>query len=274
MDQVALLFIAILIAGHPSLVVSKKVISPLEDDKNVYLKGAPDSNITSSLTPDPFIVPVIDQMTKESQPEKLCELITSLGHMCQSETDQALRKKCTDTVKYAKTKAVKVRADCVRTDSNLGPVAEEIQLGRSSAALGKSDTEILESDPDYEKEAFGSDDSESGDTMDYNDDETVGFQKAYLAGEDGASHARKKIILFSVFSGLFVVAGLAVIVIAFVFSGLAFKKRSKRNKKGTNDAESGDANETGEPTNNYEHEENQAPPNPVSPLAKGTYQPN
>ena len=267
MDQVALLFIAILIAGHPSLVVSKEVISPLEDDKNVDLKGAPDSNTTSSLSPDPFIVPVIEQMTKESQPEKLCELITSLGHMCQSETDQALRNKCTDTVKYAKTKAVKFQADCVKTDSNLGPVAEEIQLGRSSAALGKSDTEILESDPDYEEEDFGSDDSGSGNTMDYNDDETVDFRKAYLAGEDGASHARKKIILFSVFSGLFVVAGLAVIIIAFVFSGLAFKKRSKRSKQSNKDTEMGEVEETGEPTatNNRLNEEIQASPETGSP---------
>ena len=265
MDQVALLFIAILIAGHPSLVVSKEVISPLEDDKNVDLKGAPDSNTTSSLSPDPFIVPVIEQMTKESQPEKLCELITSLGHMCQSETDQALRKKCMDTVKYAKTKAVKVRADCVKTDSNLGPVEEKIQFGRSSAALGKSDNEILESDPDYEEEAFGSDDSGSSKTMDYNDPETVGFQVAYKAGEDGASHARKKIILFSVFSGLFVVAGLAVIIIAFVFSGLAFKKRSKRSKQSNQDTEMGEIEETGVPTNNRQNEENQASPETGSP---------
>ena len=111
MGQLALLFIATLIAiGQPSSVVSKAVIST-QADQNVStdLNRAPSLNKTSesSLSPDQFIVPVIDQMTKESQTEKLCELITSLGHMCQAETDKDLKKKCKDTVKYAKTKAFK-----------------------------------------------------------------------------------------------------------------------------------------------------------------------
>ena len=278
------LFIATLIAiGQPSSVESKAVTST-QADKHVPtdLNRAPSSNKTSesSLSPDQFIVPVIDQMTKELQTEKLCELITGLGHMCQAETDKDLKKKCKDTVKYAKTKAVEVQAECVKTDSTSKSVAEEMQSGRSSAALRKPETKSLDTDLDLEYEegaAFGSDDSDdsrSTSTMDYHDPETNDFDGSYKKGEAGALHARKRIILFSVFTGLCVVAGLAVIVIAFVFSGLAFKKRSKRNKKGTNDAESGDANETGEPTNNYEHEENQAPPNPVSTLAKGTYQPN
>ena len=280
MGQLALLFIATLIAiGQPSSVVSKAVIST-QADQNVStdLNRAPSLNKTSesSLSPDQFIVPVIDQMTKESQTEKLCELITSLGHMCQAETDKDLKKKCKDTVKYAKTKAVEVQAECVKTDTT----SEEMQSGRSSAALGKPETKSLDADLDLEYEegvAFGSDDSDdsrSTSTMDYTDDETEDFDGSYKKGEAGALHARKRIILFSVFTGLCVVAGLAVIVIAFVFSGLAFKKRSKRNKKGTNDPESGDANETGEPTNNYENEENQVPPNPVSTLAKVTYQQN
>ena len=280
MGKLALLFIATLIAiGHPSSVVSKAVTST-QADKNVPtdLNRAPSSNKTSesSLSPDQFIVPVIDQMTKELQTEKLCELITGLGHMCQAETDKDLKKKCQDTVTYAKTKAVEVQADCVKIDTT----SEEMQSGRSSAALGKPETKSLDADLDLEYEeaaAFGSDDSDesrSTSTMDYDDPETNDFDGSYKKGEAGALHARKRIILFSVFTGLCVVAGLAVIVIAFVFSGLAFKKRSKRNTEGNNDAESGDANETGEPTNNYEHEENQAPPNPVSTLAKGTYQPN
>merc|ERR1711974_543570 len=96
----------------------------------------------------------------------------------------------------------------------------------------------------------------------------------YDKGEAGAWHARNKIILFSVFSGLCVVAGLAVIVIAFVFSVLAFKKRSKRTRKSNNDAEMGEVEETGEPTNNRGNEENQVSPELVSPLATGTYQPS
>ena len=238
MNQLALLFIATLIAtGHPYLAVSKEVIST-QDDKNVQadLNRASNSNKTyANLLPaDPLIMLVIDQMTKASQTEKLCELIHSLGHICQADTDKSLRKKCTDTVKYAISKAVKVQADCISIDNFLGSVSEEIL----------------------------------SDNSDEENKELVSLCDGALSG---TCQARRRIILFSVFLCLGIITGLAVIFIASVMA--ACKKRSQRAQKSSNDAKLRVNEVTGESTKKQGNVKIQANPG-LSTLAIGTYHPS
>ena len=239
MNQLALLFIATLIAtGHPYLAVSKEVIST-QDDKNVPadLNRASNSNKTyANLLPaDPLIMLVIDQMTKASQTEKLCELIHSLGHICQADTDKSLRKKCTDTVKYAISKAVKVQADCISIDNFLGSVSEEIQSDNSDEEENKELVSLCD------------------------------------GGLSGTCQARRRIILFSVFLCLGIITGLAVIFIASVMA--ACKKRSQRAQKSSNDAKLRVNEGTGESTKKQGNVKIQANPG-LSTLAIGTYHPS
>ena len=75
--------------------------------------------------------------------------------------------------------------------------------------------------------------------MDYGDEATADFQMAYRQGETAGAEAHKKIILYSVFSGLGVVVGLTLIIVAAVFGTRACVRACRKNsKKGEEDAES------------------------------------
>ena len=93
-------------------------------------------------------------------------------------------------------------------------------------------SDIMEDFAEYDEgtAVFGTSVSDVDDVgaMDYADEATADFRTAYRQGETAGDEFNKKIILYSVFSGLGVITVLVLIVVAAVFGARACIRACKK----------------------------------------------
>jgi len=228
---------------------------------------------TTGLTPDPEMVPRIRTLFSNGDSEELCNMMTVLGSLCETESEAHLKQQCQDTVTYAgrKLKTMEANTNCsalvnlkdasettvthdvedhtvvveedeVTSDRVVDNNAEENPPEKTENNLDEfmgEEKEINERDTSADMAVLGK-------RMDYSDEATSDFRTSYKTAEEDGARSKKKIILYSVFSGLGVITGIALIVVAGVFGTRACIRTFKNKRQENSSAPEGSTTEVEE----------------------------
>jgi len=228
---------------------------------------------TTGLTPDPQMVPRIRTLFSNGDSEELCNMMTVLGSLCERESEAHLKQQCQDTVTYAgrKLKTMEANTNCsalvnlkdasettvthdvedhtvvveedeVTSDRVVDNNAEENPPEKTENNLDEfmgEEKEINERDTSADMAVLGK-------RMDYSDEATSDFRTSYKTAEEDGARSKKKIILYSVFSGLGVITGIALIVVAGVFGTRACIRTFKNKRQENSSAPEGSTTEVEE----------------------------
>lgn len=228
---------------------------------------------TTGLTPDPQMLPRIRTLFSNGDSEELCNMMTVLGSLCERESEAHLKQQCQDTVTYAgrKLKTMEANTNCSALvnlkDANETTVTHEVkdhtvvveedELTSDRVVDNNAEEnppektennldEFLGEEKEINERDTSADMAVLGKRMDYSDEATSDFRTSYKTAEEDGARSKKKIILYSVFSGLGVITGIALIVVAGVFGTRACIRTFKNKRQENSSAPEGSTTEVEE----------------------------